>query len=129
MAVKVEQIPGQPIIIATLSGDITTQMVHDMFAQSARLVDQIGGTVYRITDIRQTEISFPELVQVLADSAKGQPGSPTDPRIRGMIVGTHGWSHFFVDSAEQDQYGTMKIPIFESLEDAFASIYSQMRQE
>jgi hypothetical protein len=65
----------------------------------------------------------------LADSAKGQPGSPTDPRIRGMIVGTHGWSHFFVDSAEQDQYGTMKIPIFESLEDAFASIYSQMRQE
>ena len=129
MAVKVEKLPAEPIIIATLSGDLTPEMVKDMFAQSAKLVDEIGGRVYRITDIRLTDISFPDLVVVLADCSHGQPGSPADPRIRGMLVGTHGWSHFFADSIQQEQYGGLNIPIFEDMDQAMAYIHEDMALE
>jgi hypothetical protein len=127
VAVKVEKVPAEPIIIATLSGDLTPEIVQDMFAQSATLVDEIGGPVYRITDIRLTEISFHDLVLVLADCSHGQPGSPADPRIRGMLVGTtHEWSRFFADSLQQEQYGRLNIPIFEELDQAMAYIHEEM---
>ncbi len=126
MAVIVERIPDQPIIVAVLSGDITSEMVQEMFAQSAALADEIGEQAYRITDIRLSEISFSDLVVVLADSASGQPGSPSDPRIHGVLVGTHGWSKFFVTSAHQAQYGEMNIPIFEDMETAQAYIRERM---
>lgn len=126
MKLKVERIPDEPIIIATLSGDITPETVMEMFAQSAYWADKLGGRVYRITDIRSTEISFPDLVVVLASCAHRQPGSPSDSRICGVLVGTHGWARFFVDSAQQEQYGQLNIPVFESLDEAMTYIREQM---
>lgn len=129
MAVKVEQVGSEAIIVATLSGDLDLEMVTEMFAQSAKLIDEIGGRVYRITDIRLTEISFANLVLVLAESAGSQAGSPRDPRIRGMLVGTHGWSRFFTESLQQTQYGQLKIPIFQDIDSALDHIHEQMALE
>jgi hypothetical protein len=126
MSIKVEQLPDEPIIVVTLSGDITVEVVQDMFAQCAQLADDMGGRVYRLTDIRLTEITFPELVQVLSKISKGQPGSPSDPRICGVLLGTHGWSRFFVDSLHQEQYGQLNIPIFEEFDAALDYLREQI---
>lgn len=126
MAVKVERLPNEPVIVVTLSGDLNAQIVQDMFDKSAQFMDEIDGRVYRITDIRATEISFPDLVQVLSRSTSGQPGSSSDPRICGVLVGTHGWSRFFSESLQQAQYGHLNIPIFEAIDDAMAYIREQI---
>jgi hypothetical protein len=126
MAVNVDRLPNEPIIIATLSGDLTSEIVQEMFAQSATLLDEIGGYAYRITDIQSADISFPDLVLVLSQSTKGQPGSPSDPRICGVLVGTHEWARFYADSLHQAQYGQLNIPIFDDFDTAMAYLREQM---
>lgn len=126
MSIYVERLPNEPIIIATLSGDLTSDIVQQMFDESSTLMEEIEGKVYRITDIRLTEISFPDLVQVLGRSAHRQPGSPSDPRICGVLVGTHGWSRFFTESLQQEQYGQLNIPIFDDFDAALDYLREQI---
>ncbi len=126
---KVEKLPDEPIIIATLAGDLSIEIVREMYAQTAQLLADHDGILYRITDIRATEIDFSELVNVLASFTENLPGSPTDPRISGVLVGTHGWSEFFTQSAQQEQYGAVNITVFEELEVALAHLRAQIEAE
>jgi hypothetical protein len=97
-----------------------------MYAQSAALADEIGDTVYRITDARGSDTNFSYLVVMLAEASQGQPGSPSDPRIHGMLLGSREWSVMFSQSIQQAQYGKMKVPRFVKMEDAMAYIRQQM---
>jgi hypothetical protein len=127
MPVKVERIPAKPILIATLTGHVTLELVQEMFEQSARLADEIGGHLYRITDVRDIDTTFSDLVMILAEaSSKEQPGSPTDPRFTGMLVGSHQWVKTFSQSIQQRQYGSLNIPLFEDMEAAMSYVQQQM---
>ena len=127
MAVKVEQVPAKPILIATLTGYVSLDLVQQMFEQSAKLADEIGGHLYRITDVRDIESSFSDLVMILAEAAsKQQPGSSTDPRFTGMLVGSHKWVKAFSENIQQRQYGSLNIPLFDTMEAAMFYIEQQM---
>lgn len=126
MSLKVERLQQESIVLATLTGTVTPELITEMYAQSAALADEIGGHVYRITDVRECDISFSDLLLALAEASEGQPGSPTDPRITGMLVGTNQMSLMFSKSAEQDQYHNMNIPHFNEMDQAMAYIREQM---
>lgn len=127
MAVKVERVPGQPILIATLTGLVTGELVQEMFEQSAGLADQIGGHLYRITDVRNIDTTFGDLVRILKEaSSHNQPGSSADPRFSGMLVGSSQWVKIFSQSLQQRQYGSLTIPLFDEMEAAMAYIQQQM---
>jgi hypothetical protein len=127
MAVKVERVSGKPIIIATFTGHVTVELVKEMFDQSAKLADEMGDHIYRVTDVSNIEMNFGDLALALATaSSDKQPGSSADPRFIGMLVGSHKWSQMFADSIKQEQYGTMNIPLFEDMGAAMAHIEEQM---
>jgi hypothetical protein len=127
MAVKVERIPGKPILIATLTGHVTLELIQEMFEQSARLVDEIGGHLYRITDVRDVDTTFSDLVMILAKaSSKKQPGSAADPRFSGMLVGSDQWVKTFSENIQQRQYGGLNIPLFDNMEAAMSHVRQQM---
>ena len=129
MPVTVERVPGKPIIIGTLRGHVTVELVKEMFEQSAKLADEIGEHVYRITDVSNVELTFKDLVMALANaSSQKQPGSSADPRFTGMLVGSHKWSQMFSESIQQEQYGKMNIPLFEDVDAAMAYIEEKMKE-
>lgn len=127
MAVKVEKVPDKPILIATLTGSVTIELVQEMFEQSAKLVDEIGGHLYRVTDVRNIESTFSDLVLILAKaSSLKQPGSAVDPRLTGMLVGSSQWVKMFSQSIQQQQYGGLNIPLFEDMEAAMSYVQQQI---
>ncbi len=130
MAVKVEQVPDKPILIATLTGYVSLDLVQQMFEQSAKLADEIGGHLYRITDVRDIDTSFSDLVMILAEaSSKKQPGSPADPRFTGMLVGSHKWVKAFSENIQQRQYGSLNVPLVDTMEAAMLYIEQQMNSQ
>jgi hypothetical protein len=127
MGITVERIPGEPILVATLSGDVTADHVRSMFERSAKLAEQIEGRVYRITDLSAIKTKFSDLVEALAQASKGQPGSSSDPRFCAVIVGDNQWSRMYSEGLKQEQYGKYNIPLVSSLEDAMDYIREQQK--
>lgn len=69
---------------------------------------------------RAIEITFADLVMIMGAGFRGQPGSPSDPRICGALVDIHSWSQLFADGLRQEQYGHLDIPLFDDLDAALA---------
>lgn len=95
----------------------------------AALADQANGTLYRIIDAHHIEITFSDLVFALNEKARDTPGSIRDPRIRTVIIGTHELVKLKAESLKQEQYGSLNMPFFESLEEARAYIRQLMQEE
>src|SRR5690242_7996553 len=93
MSLTVERIPDEPIQRVTITGHITVDVIKEMFAQSARLADEMNvPSIWRVTDVREIEATFTDLILVLGEASKGgSPGSPVDPRFAGKtaLVGSH----------------------------------------
>jgi hypothetical protein len=115
MPATVEQLPDEPIILLTFSGVINAETVRDAFIESAALAEKIEGTVYRITDIRQGEANFRDVLGVVAQVRSRTPGSSSDPKIKGVFVGTHPLARLYADFMRQMGIQT---PFFKTLEEA-----------
>jgi hypothetical protein len=120
MPVTVERVPNEPIIIAHLWGIVDVSCVREMYTNSAPLVDEIGTHTYRVTDAREVETTFSDLVQILGKTMAGEPGSTGDPRITPILVGTNAWVKMLQESLKQQQYGAKQIAIYETREEALA---------
>lgn len=119
MPIRLDRKPNEPILIATMSGDVTREEIQHMFQKSAELAAEIEESVlYRITDMRSAETSFPELLRILQSLAPGQPGSSSDPRFKPVLVGQNHWTKFAADALRQQQFGGVELPIFNSLAEA-----------
>jgi hypothetical protein len=122
MPVTVERLDDQPIILATFTGEIDVEMVKTMFQRSAEIQTEIGTPVYRITDVRAIETSLMNLLSIVREASQDVPGSPLDPHITGMFVGTNKWVRLFQSALDEEEYGSISIPAFVSMEDALAHI-------
>jgi hypothetical protein len=131
MSVKVDRIPGEPIIIATLIGAVTTEMVLDVFQQSARLAEEIESSIiYRIADVCAITTTFAEMVRILGEASQAeQPGSAADPRFRPILVGTNEWAQMYSNSLKQEQYGGISVPVFATYDDALDHIHRQRAKQ
>jgi hypothetical protein len=129
MPLTVERLPGEPIVVARFTGKVTAELVHEMFAESARFADEIGDRVHRISDVSDIETTFSDLILILAEASHGQPGSPSDPRFQGTLVGANAWAKMYSDSLQQQQYGQLNIPVFDTFDAALAHIRSQIKDQ
>jgi len=124
MPVRVERLPNQPIIIATYQGRISVADLLEMFRQSALLMQEIDGHVYRITDAREIETSFAEVLNMLQEAKRGTPGSTSDPNITPVMVGHDKWLSMFSEGFRQKQYGGSALLTFATMEEALVYIQS-----
>lgn len=129
MPVRVEKLPDEPIIILHYEGHVDAETVKSAFLQSAEIASEIDGPVYRISDVRNGEGSFVDLMQVIAEIRKGIPGSSADPRIRGVFVGSHHMARLYAGFLRQQQFGGTQLPFFHTLEDAFEYIRLELAQQ
>ena len=126
MPVKFERMANEPILIATLYSPVTQDDVHQVYRVSAQMADELGGRVYRISDVGVTDMSFGDLVEVMADAAEGQPGSPADNRIGVALVGNSDSFRIYSEGFTQEHYGRRNVPLFATFDAALAHVREEM---
>src|SRR5215210_1124109 len=126
MPVKVEKLPDEPIIVLTYTGHMDVELVKSAFLQSAELAAHIEGPIYRISDVRQGEGDFVDVMKIIAEVRKGVRGSSADPRIKVVFVGSHHMARLYADFLQKQQYGAKMIPFFHTPEEALAYIRLDM---
>jgi hypothetical protein len=129
MPFEVERLPEEPIILATLSGDVDADDLRLVFVRSAELMADIEGSVYRITDVREVSVSFPDLLKIVAEGAKHATGTSTDPRVKVCLVGTHVMGKLYIDMLRKQSSGAVSIPMRRSMETALESVRIQIENE
>jgi len=130
MPIRVERLPGEPIVIATCSGNLDVAALHDLFAQTAALMTDGDTVIYRIADYHAVTSPFADLLaSAQAASQGGAPASTTDPRIKPMFVGSADWQAQARAAFGRNPFGGVQIPIFSRIEDAVARARRALAQE
>ena len=122
MPVTVEQLDDQPIIVATFTGFVDLPTVQEMFKRSAAFKTQLGTPLYRISDVTNVSTSLKDLLAIVKEASNDIPGSPADPEMVGMFVGTNKWVGLFQSTLSEAEFGSINIPAFTSHQDALSYI-------
>ena len=118
----VERIPGEPIIIITIQGHLDAHIMRNTYQQVADIARTIEGPVYRITDLRNVDVTLADLVEVVKEASKSIPGSASDPRIINIFVGKNHMSRFAADMLRLRRFGGVYSVLMSTLEDALAYV-------
>ncbi len=129
MPVKVEKLPDLPIIVLTYEGHMDVETVKSAFSQSAVIAASLDGIVYRISDVRNSEGSFTDVVNVIKAIRVNALGSSADPKIKGVFVGNNQFARMYADFLKQEQFGITTIPFFKTLEEALHYIELDRNQQ
>ncbi len=129
MPVKVEKLPDLPVIILTYEGHMDVETVKSAFSQSAIIAASIDGIVYRISDVRNSEGGFTDVVNVVKAIRVNALGSSADPKIKGVFVGNNQFARMYADFLKQEQFGITNIPFFQTLEEALEYIDLDRNQQ
>jgi len=126
MSVTVEKLPDEPIIVATIQGHFDVAIAREIFQKSVELAEGIDGHYYRVTDGRQMDISFGDMMKVVEEASRGEPGSTRDQSVTVVLVGTGEMGKLFANMMKLRQYGGTPTPIFKSMDEALTHIRADM---
>lgn len=122
MPYKTEILPNEPIIIITLIGQVTAQLMQETFAEVAAFAEKVGGEVWRISDYRQSTSSFADTMKAIMETMKNRKGSIFEDKIHVSFVGTNQWVGLMRNVLGTPQFGNIQIPTFETTEDALGYV-------
>jgi hypothetical protein len=130
MAVKIEMRLNEPIIILTYVGKSDVADIQKAFAQTVRYIDQMNGRkVYRISDIRQAEVDFTDILDLIRFVTENSSGSSVDPRTESMFVGDSKLLRIYSEVLRQNGYNVDGIPFFDTMEKALDYVRVKMAEE
>ncbi|MBZ0298358.1 MAG: hypothetical protein K8J31_01400 [Anaerolineae bacterium] len=128
MSVTVQLLPGESILIATMTGEVNREKALEVFHLTNELIADIEGPIIRITDVSEATSSFADMINVLNASGRSKEGSTSDPRIQVILVGTSSWLRFFRDAMASAHQGSRNIPAFDNLEDALLAARNELQK-
>lgn len=135
MLKSIERLSGEPILILSFDDTITGDEMRVAWGQCLELIQDVfeadpDSTIYRITDLSQVNLTFPQLITVMAAAVaeRNTPGSALDPRFFEIaVLKPGGLVAFGAKSMSQRQYGSLQVESFESLEAAIQFARSQVQ--
>ncbi|NDJ36072.1 MAG: hypothetical protein GYB64_15565, partial [Chloroflexi bacterium] len=121
MSLTFEKLSGENIVVVTYTSPWDPrQDIAEAGRQTANVLAQVEGRLYRIDDLRLSGMTFSTFVQGIDEATNGTPGSMVDERVQGILVGTDELVRMASESMTQDQYGATDTPFFTTLEEALA---------
>ena len=124
MSMTVEHLEGENIVIVTYAGDANlSQAIVQAQEQIATILDNHEGIFYRIDDLSKVQMDWNAFVVGIAAATRPVPGSMTDPRIRGVLIGDYDMARMASSSMKQQQYGATDTPIFPNRDEALSYIH------
>jgi hypothetical protein len=122
MSINVEKLPGEPIVIATIEGEISVEEIRKLIVQSVNLTDKVPGLIYRITDLTYGEQHLTRILESLRMNGHDYDQWPQGFRFLAVFVGSPQLEKRLAALLyEQDE----TVPVFSSLDDALAFIRSR----
>lgn len=94
MPASVKRLPGERILIATMTGEVSIDDILGMYEESNKLIGEETGVFHRITDVRQATTSFPEMLKAIQRSTQEMPAASASRQIRVTFVGSSTWVDF-----------------------------------
>lgn len=125
MTVTLEKMPNEPIVTATLSGEVTIAEMEEMYAKCAEIIKEVGR-IYRITRLDNTTTGFMDILKILQAAGKGNPGSSSDPNVGVIFLGSGSLIQLITNTMRQPQFAGVQLPIFQSMEDTLTYIRYDM---
>ncbi len=124
MAVRVTRLPGEPIVIATLSGPLDVDAIRTMFVQTAELTQDVDGPIYRIGDFTNADASFKSMARVVTETTRYRPYGTRDPRIKPVLVCGYNRLRFLPNLFRQKEFGGVDMPVFDTVDEALVYVRS-----
>jgi hypothetical protein len=127
MPVTITCLPDEPIVVAEFHGRMDLNSIRLMFQESARFADLLNQKIYRIVNYLNADASFRDMAAALAEAKKGGAGSPRDPRLFEVMVARRNRIRYLLDVLSRKEYGSIDVPVFDTMDDGFAFVRAQCR--
>lgn len=115
--IKVERLGNESIIVAVWRMPVDPiKEAPGMFAQIDALIKP-SEKIVLISDMRDIKMDFHTLVNGMTANRADVPGSPSDPRIHSILVGSGMFWDIAAKGARKLHYD---IPLYESMDEALA---------
>jgi hypothetical protein len=123
MPVSIHRIEYEPIIVFTYTDPFDSKDVENGNQETARLIAEIKGPVYRIENINALSLDFSAVVEGIGSATIPQmAGTVRDANARFIFVGHGPLFDMVVNSLSQEQYGGIKCPAFATVDEAIAYV-------
>lgn len=119
MLKTVEKLANEAIIVVSYEAPFDPR--NDISAaqvQISEILNQTEGILYRIDNLSEAKMNWPQFLEGITVATRDTPGSMTDSRIRGILVGDYEMVRLASESMKQEQYGASQTPMFTSLDEA-----------
>ena len=113
----------QPLRVSALVRDL-----RNIDEYTASLVEQTPGTVYRIYDFHQAELTYIQTVMLFAEGNRYRPGSLKDSRIQNLAI-LCGETPQYFGVVNHQHYPQCKLPYFLSFGDGLSYINMQQQSK
>ncbi len=121
MPYTVRRLPGEPIIVMTPTDFfVPSQNIIPMFVETAALMKDIQGKVYRIADARAIRLTFSVVVSAMAEAFRTHSDALADPRVVSIIVGKGQLVEMAAKSFRMRLRDAFSVVVFDDLDEALA---------
>lgn len=122
MTVEIKQLPGEPIVIASIYEPIDMSVDPKTNRDECNAIArQTDGPLYRITDFSNFTLTFAQMVGGLAEDIKF-----SEANIVHLMVGSTDMVKMQADAVKQEQYGARDVQLFASVDEAIAYAREQI---
>jgi hypothetical protein len=122
MAIKVERLPNEPIIIyhypekLAANSEITEALQEAITLHQSTMDDD--PIIWVIHNATQLKVDFSTVITMLATLTRDGPEGFDDPRIKAAAVTQNDLIRLVAKASRQEQYGSWYVKIFETLDEA-----------
>ncbi len=114
------KLDNEPIILTHIIGELNPAVYFDITLKAADLIENIPGTIYRITDVTKARIALLDMVDMVVQVLKGWPGTVSDPRVVSLVVTRGGNASLAAKHLARFAPQSIRVRTFSSLADALA---------
>ena len=116
----------EPIIVFTYEGALDQAVFQEVLALNAKYIEEVGGPIYILADIRKLETTFGEMVRIMKQAQDGNEGggagSVFDENIKMLVfVGNSAFVEMY-RTTMQNRGAVFGMPVFESVEKGLEAI-------
>lgn len=123
MLTSVEKLEDQPVIIVRYEAPFKPREdINAAQEQVAALLDAYAHPMFRVDDLSQAGMDWNSFMEGIFVATRDVPGSMTDARVRGILVGEDSLIKLASESMTQKQYGSTQTAMFDCMHQAMAYV-------
>lgn len=125
MPITINRIQDEPIIVSTFTGKLKAEDLAAYFFHLQPVLDMMEGHVYLISYIPDVHFNLDDLLEMLHFAKPYYAAAEENPLQTILFVGSSALVHVYQQALAKPEFGGVNIPMFTTLEAAFACIAEQ----